>query len=230
MIRLDDKPGDSQMTMKNDRYTPALSYDALTPFYDTVVGLTTREKLFKSALVEQTEIEANHRILDLACGTATLTILLKQNQPQAEIIGVDGDPKILRLAREKAQKTGFKIHFDEGMSFELPYKNELFDRVVSSLFFHHLTRENKLKTLGEVKRVLKPKGEFHIADWGLPANLLMRFSSGLIGLLDGFETTADNFNGLMPKLLTDAGFGAVEETNYFNSLFGTIRLHKATKT
>ena len=115
------------------------------------------------------------------------------------------------------------------MSFDLPYEDESFDRVVSSLFFHHLTRENKLKTLREVKRVLKSNGEFHIADWGLPANLLMKGSSRLIQLLDGSETTADSFNGLLPKLMTDAGFEAVEETNSFNSLFGTIRLHQSRK-
>ncbi len=63
--------------MKNDRYIPALSYDWLTPFYDPVVRLTTRDGVFKKALVEQASIEINHRVLDLACGTATLTILLE---------------------------------------------------------------------------------------------------------------------------------------------------------
>jgi len=59
---------------------------------------------------------------------------------------------------------------------------------------------------------------------------LMKFPSYFIKLFDGSETTADSFDGLLPQLMTDAGFGAVEETNNFNSLFGTIRLHKSTKT
>ena len=90
--------------------------------------------------------------------------MLKRNKPQAEIIGIDGDPKILALAKEKARAGNFEVQFDEGMSFALPYADESFDRVVSSLFFHHLTRENKLKTLREVWRVLKQGGELHIAD------------------------------------------------------------------
>ena len=215
--------------MKNEKYIPALSYDWLTPFYDPIVRLTTRENTFKRELADQARIEANHRVLDLACGTATLTILLKHNQPQAEIIGIDGDAKILEIAKTKAKESGIEIQFDEGMSFDLPYEDDSFDCVVSSLFFHHLTRDNKLKTLREVKRVLKSNGEFHIADWGLPANLLMKGSSRLIQLLDGSETTADSFNGLLPKLMTHAGFEAVEETNSFNSLFGTIRLHQSRK-
>lgn len=215
--------------MNSEKYIPALSYDLLTPFYDTVVRLTTREKLFKDALVAQARIEANDRVLDLACGTGTLTILLKQNQPPAEIVGIDGDPKILALAKEKARAVNFEIRFDEAMSFALPYRNKSFDRVVSSLFFHHLTRENKLKTFGEIKRILKPNGELHVADWGLPANSLMRFASEIIKRFDSPETTADSFDGLLPKLMAEAGFEAIEETNHFNSVFGTIRLHKARK-
>ena len=216
--------------VKKESYIPALSYDLLTPFYDPVVRLTTRESAFKKALIEQSNIKAATRVLDLACGTGTLTVLIKKAAPQAEVFGIDGDPKILKLARKKARAGNFEIKFDEGMSCELPYADESFDCIMSSLFFHHLTRENKLKTFQEVKRVLKQGGEFHVADWGLPADLPMRFASRLIGLLDGFETTADNFNGLLPTLIAEAGFEQIEETNRCNTVFGTIRLHKAQKT
>lgn len=214
--------------MKNERYIPALGYDVLTPFYDTVVGLTTREKIFKEALVEQTNIKANHRVLDLACGSGTLTILLKNHSPQAEIIGVDG-VNILKSAREKARKGNFEIRFDEGMSYDLPYRDASFDRVVSSLFFHHLTRENKQKTFFEINRILKKGGELHIADWGLPANLLMKCASRFIQLLDGFETTADDFKGHLPIFIKEAGFESIEETSLFNTAFGTIRLLRSRK-
>lgn len=215
--------------MKNDKYIPALGYDALTPFYDTVMSGIMREMVFKRALVKQSRIKKNHRVLDLACGSGTLTILLKKTVPEAKIIGIDGDHKILGLAREKARKGNFDIRFDKGMSFALPYSDGSFDRVISSLFFHHMTRENKMKTLDEIKRVLKPRGEFHIADWGKPANPLMKFSSHIIRLLDGFEITADNFKGLLPELIKEKGFAKVEETNSFNTIFGTIRLLKSLK-
>ncbi len=123
--------------MKNEKYIPALSYDWLTPFYDTAVRLTTREKIFKKALVEQAKIKAGHRVLDLACGTGTLTILVKSARSQAAVVGIDGDAKILEIAKTKAKESGVEIQFDEGMSFDLPYEDESFDRVVSSLFFHH---------------------------------------------------------------------------------------------
>jgi len=215
--------------MNNEKYIPALSYDWLTGLYDPVVALTTRESAFKNALANQAGIADGHRVLDLGCGTATLSILTKQKQPNAMIVGIDGDANILDIAKKKAHKAGVDIAFDEGMSFDLPYEDESFDRIVSSLFFHHLSRESKLETLREVNRVLKPDGEFHVADWGQPTNRLMRGASYLIQFLDGFETTADNFNGLLPKLITDAGFSFVKETVHFNSMFGTIRLHKCLR-
>lgn len=215
--------------MKNEKYIPALSYDLLTPFYDPVVRLTTRENAFKKALIEQSNIKAASRVLDLACGTGTLSLMIKTAAPQAEVVGIDGDRKILKIAETKAEKAGIDVRFDEGLSFDLPHAVASFDRIFSSLFFHHLTRENKRKTLGEVKRILKPQGEFHVADFGQPANFLMRLSSEIIKRFDSPETTADSFNGLLPKLIAEAGLEAIEETDHFNSAFGTIRLHKSRK-
>lgn len=216
-------------TDKGQEYIPALGFDSLTPLYDSVVGLTTREKRFKNSLVEQAGLEAGQRALDLGCGTGTLTLLLKQRVPEAEIIGIDGDPKILGIARNKAHVRKAVIRFDHGMSFSLPYADHSFDRVVSSLFLHHLSKQNKRRTLEEVRRVLKDDGEVHIADWGKPANLVMRLTSRVIQLLDGPETTADNFRGRLPAIIAEAGFRDVEETSHFNSLFGTIRLMRAVK-
>ncbi|MGE0129203.1 MAG: class I SAM-dependent methyltransferase [Blastocatellales bacterium] len=216
------------MKTRDEHYIPALSYDWLTFLYDPVVRLTTREAAFKAALLSHARIQSGQHVLDLACGTATLTIAMKQAYPQATVVGIDGDPTILRRAQAKAQRAGVEVKFDEGLSYELPYTDASFDRVLSSLFFHHLTRENKLRTFAEVRRVLKPGGQFHVADWGAPHNALMKLASQGIVWLDG-ATTRDNFAGQLPEFIRQSGFEGIEETQNFNSLFGTIRLHKARK-
>lgn len=216
------------MREQDDRYIPALRYDQLTSYYDPVIRLTTRESAFKSSLLAQSRIYRGHHVLDLACGTATLTIAIKQFHAEATVVGIDGDPAILHQARTKAQRAQVAVQLDEGLSYELPYANESFDRVLSSLFFHHLTPENKRRTLTEVWRVLKPGGEFHIADWGMPQNWLMKLASQGIVRLDG-ATTIDNFAGRLPTFIEQAGFTHVQETSHFNTLFGTIRLHCALK-
>ncbi|MBS1789992.1 MAG: class I SAM-dependent methyltransferase [Acidobacteria bacterium] len=217
------------MRNEDTKYVPALSYDWLTFFYDPVARLTTREKTFKAALIRQAKIADGQRVLDLGCGTGTLTLAAKRKTPGCEITGLDGDPAILKQAAAKARRAGLPIVYDEGMSFALPYADGWFDRVLSSLHFHHLTRESKLKTLAEAHRTLKRGGELHIADWGTPDNLFMRLGSFLVQKFDGIETTADSFNGLLPQFAAQMGFVFVEETSHFNTLFGTIRLLRARK-
>jgi ubiquinone/menaquinone biosynthesis C-methylase UbiE len=187
------------------------------------------ESKFKNRLVEQAGIKAGHRILDLGCGTGTLTILIKKTHPDTEVVGLDGDPKILNIARAKAAKAGVELTFNNAMAFELPYPDASFDRVVSSLVFHHLTRENKVRALEEVFRVLKPYGELHVADWGKPQNLLMRVASLPLRMFDGLETTHDNVKGLLPEMFRKAGFEEVQEATRFMTLFGTLSLYKARK-
>lgn len=208
-------------------YIPALGYDALTALYDPVVALTTRERTFKTALINQARIAGGHRVLDLACGTGTMAVWIKARVPGAEVTGIDGDPKVLARARAKAAAAGAAIRFDEGLSYALPYPDKAFDRVLSSLFFHHLSREDKLRTAREVFRVLRPGGEFHVADWGKAANPLMRVLFYAIQILDGFPNTADNVLGRLPEVFRSAGFGDAAVKGEFSTVFGTMILYQA---
>ena len=218
------------MDKNRNQYIPALKYDWLTPLYDPLLKWTMGEFAFKRQLVRQAGIEKGNRVLDLGCGTATLTLLIKKTHPEAEVVGLDGDLKVLEIAKAKAVKTGLKIALERGMAFELPYPDRSFDRVLSSLVFHHLTRDNKVRTLKEVFRVLKPGGELHVADWGKPQNTLMRVAFLLVQMLDGFNTTADSVNGLLPELFSQAGFEDTQQTDRHITLFGTLALYRARKT
>ncbi len=169
-------------------------------------------------------LEKGHSVLDLGCGTATLTILIKKACPEAEVTGLDGDPKILEIARSKVGE--LDITLGQGMAFELPYPDGSFDRVVSSLVIHHLTRENKMRTFREIFRVLRPGCELHVADLGKPHNALMFLISLIFRRL---EETSDNIKGLLPEMLSETGFEQVEETARFMTAFGTLSLYRARK-
>ena len=130
---------------------------------------------------------------------------------------------------EEADAAGLNIAFDEGWSTSLPFPEGRFDRVLSSLFFHHLDRDGKRAALREVHRVLKPGGELHVADWGAAANPLMRAAFLGIQLLDGFTTTADNVAGRLPEFMRDAGFADVQEARRFSTVFGTMSLYRARR-
>lgn len=216
-------------TELQERYIPALGYRWLTSLYDPVVRWTTRERTFKAALLEQTHLRAGDRVLDLACGTATLTIAAKRIAPDAEIVGLDGDAQILQRAQAKAKAAGLELRFERALSHQIPRPDGSLDVVLSSLFFHHLTRDAKLATFSEVLRVLRPGGWLHVADWGRAANPLMRALFYVVQLLDGFTTTADNVAGRLPEFMRHSGFDEVAETRRFATPLGTISLYAARK-
>ena len=214
------------MNNKSDKYIPAVSFNWLTPLYDPIIQLLFPEKAFRGCLIEQMRIEKGHRVLDIGCGTATLDILIKKGNPDADVVGLDGDQKILGIARAKIEKEGLDIILDKGMAFELSYPDNSFDRVVSSLVFHHLTRENKMRTFNEMFRILKPGGELHAADIGKPQNFIMLIPSHALRFL---EEASENIKGLLPEMFRSAGFTQVEETAKFMTIIGTLSLYKARK-
>jgi ubiquinone/menaquinone biosynthesis C-methylase UbiE len=212
---------------QEQRYVAALRFPALTRFYDPVMRLGTRESEFKRRIVDAVAVPAGARILDLACGTGTLAIMLAKAHPDAAIAAVDGDPEVLRRARAKAHEQQVGIDFDEGLSTALPYADDSFDAVASTFFFHHLDRGSKEATIAEIRRVLKPGGRLHVADWGKPPDPLMAAAFLQVRLLDGFEVTRDNASGELPRIFERGGFTGVRESGRLRTLFGSVSIWDA---
>lgn len=210
-------------------YLPALRFRFLTAAYDPLIRWTTREETFRRRLIEQAGLRPGQRVLDIGCGTGTLALMIKQAELGAEVMGLDADSAMLSQANAKAVATGAEIRFVEGRSDELPYESASFDRVFTSLFFHHLTDGVKRATIAEIARVLRPGGELHVADWGRPSDPVMRVLSWQIRLFDGREPTRANLAGALPVLLEDGGLANASETGRLRTAFGTLALYEAQK-
>ena len=208
------------------RYIPLLSFKWLTPFYDPLLKWVMHEETFKRKLIQQANIQPEMKVLDLGCGTGTLTIMLKQSVPQAKVIGLDGDNEVLIIARSKAIQAGINIQWEQGLAFLLPYPDGSFDRVVSSLVFHHLISENKVSAFQEVFRVLRQGGEFHMVDFGPPHNLYER----ALALFDRWlEEAEDNAKGRLPWMMQSVGLQQIEETFHLTTIFGSLSMLRAIK-
>jgi len=215
--------------MSDTTYIPALRFNWLTKVYDPLIQWTMPEKQFKQDLIEEAGIETEFHVLDFGCGTATLSMMTKSKYPSAFVTGVDVDAEVLAIAQHKLRDFPYLIRLDQYDGMKLPYPDETFDRVISSLVFHHLTPIQKAKALQEIRRVLKFDGELYIADWGKAENSLMRGLFYGVQLLDGFKTTRDNVSGLMPSYLLEAGFLSAKVLKKYRTVFGTLELFRAKK-
>lgn len=214
--------------MSSPSYIPALRYNWLTKFYDFFLGLTFPEKKIKQALINQLQLAGNETILDFGCGTATLSIMLKKQFPGVRVIAIDVDDKILSIAQQKIKKAGVLIELKKYDGEKLPFTGyQYFDKIVSSLVFHHLPTLVKRKIFGQLYKLIKPGGELHIADFGKANTLYTKIAFGIFRRFDGEENTKVNAEGLLPQFIKGGGFNTVEVKEFFNMAFGTVNLIRA---
>jgi len=210
-------------------YIPALKFHWLTKIYDRLISVLMPEKTFKKALLDSANIQTNFQVLDFGVGTATLSIMAYQLNNHVVYHGIDIDHNILEIAKRKIESKNIPINLIHYTGGAMPFEGQSIDRIISSLVFHHLTDEQKILTLKECRRILKPNGTLHIADWGRANNFFMRGLFHIVQLLDGYETTTANVKGNLPTIISNSGFSHVEIKKHFNTLLGTIEIFKISK-
>ena len=210
----------------DDRYVTAAGVRGLTRFYDSIIALTMRERLFRGRLAGQVTagLPDGARIADVGAGTGTFAIMLAAAAPAAEVVGIDGDSEALAIAQGKPGSAA--VEWKPGLAGELPLADQSCDRVVMSLLLHHLDAEGKRAALAECHRVLRPGGRLHIADWGKPQDPLMRAGLFTLAIFDGIR---DHAAGRLPLFVKEAGFPEVEYHDRLRTAWGSLELLSAER-
>ena len=214
---------------KTTSFIPALGYDFLTAYYDMAIKLTMPEKKFRRILVESINPQDDESILEFGFGTGQNLILVKNQNRNIKLTGLDIDPKVKDIANYKLDKNKHSVQLDLYSGNMFPYSDNHFDKIYSCLVFHQLDAYTKTNCLKEIYRVLKTEGELIIADWGKASNLVMRLTFGLVQLLDGFKTTNDNVKGKMLEYISSVGFKNVQITQSINTAIGTFSYFSGRK-
>lgn len=214
-----------------ENYTPALRFHFLTKWFDLFLSSTFPEKEIKQNLIHMCNFDKKNKFeaLDFGCGTLTLSMMVKEQYPNVEITGIDIDKKVLEVAKSKLIKKPFVIdleHFKGGM---LPFPDDKFNIVYSTLVFHHIPDNEKEFYFHEIQRVIKPGGLFVMADFGKPSGILQKIAFALFRRLDGKKNNQANVDGLLPDMIRKSGLKSVRESMHKNTLFGTITFISAYK-
>jgi ubiquinone/menaquinone biosynthesis C-methylase UbiE len=136
----------------------AVSYDPITQ-----LALPPNETWVRQSLIDAIQSRPR-RILDLGCGTGSMTLMLKQAFPDAEVIGLDLSPYMLVVAEHKANQAGVRIQWRHGSAEQTGFPPASFDLISVALLLHETPTAVSRAILRECHRLLTVGGEVLVLD------------------------------------------------------------------
>ena len=108
-------------------------FDNIAPYYDFLNGFLSLgiDNIWRRKAIASIKDRQSNHILDVATGTADLTLEIQKQLPSSDIIGMDLSNEMLTIGRKKIKKRGLdqQITLEQGDSENLSYSNNTFDAV-----------------------------------------------------------------------------------------------------
>lgn len=137
-------------------------------------------------------------VLDLGCGTGSLTFALARRANPRRIIGLDFSPAYIAYAREHNRHS--QVEFQVGDACAMSFPDRTFDRVLALLVLHFVP--NAERAVAEMARTVRPGGVVAAAVWdargGYVANRLF-FDTAAALSAKGNERRARNYTRPMTR-------------------------------
>ncbi len=133
--------------------------------YDVVMVRLTR-RLYQRVIADLATLRLTEgKVLDAGTGPGTLVRELARSLPGLQVYGIDLSEDMIGLARTHARREQLeeRVHFESGDVAHLPYPDQSFDVVVSTISMHHWHELEQ--PLRELYRVLRPGGRVWIYDF-----------------------------------------------------------------
>jgi ubiquinone/menaquinone biosynthesis C-methylase UbiE len=135
--------------------------------YDSYMSEATfgQEQALREITVNLAQVKPGDCILEVGCGTGTLTLAAKQQAgPSGKVFGIDVIPGMIELSQRKAAQAHEDVTFQLGSIDDIPFPENLFDVVLCSFMIFHMSDTTRRKGMAEIHRVLKPMGRLLILD------------------------------------------------------------------
>ena len=146
-------------------------------FYDFVARRPLRRIYRRLAADIAALAPTGAAVLDLGTGPGVLLVELGRTRPDLHLSGIDLSADMVTNASRNLRQTGTSGSVRVGDVTDVPFPEDSFDLIVSSLSLHHWDRPEAAAP--EIARVLRPGGKVVIYDVGLaPFDLLTEAAAG----------------------------------------------------
>ena len=164
-------------------------------FYNALSSSTIFMKHYELAAEDILSHCSQGTLLDIGTGPARLLLKLHQQSPGMRLVGIDSSAAMITQAKQNDAQAGMSefIEIKEGSASRIPFPDQSFDIVVSTVSMHHWKQPEAC--LNEIYRVLKDNSFALIYDIvsNMPKEILEKFSREIGRLrtflfwLHGFE-------------------------------------------
>lgn len=171
------------------------------------------------------------KILDIGCSIGQASMVLKQNNPDAEIVGLDVALPLLRYAHKCASERGVDVTFKQGLAEDTGYEEGSFDAVFSYILFHELPIAVIPNVVKEMYRILRPGGTFTIFEF--PNNYGVQLPPAQRFLIDydsknncepySLDFVESNFLGMLEEAGFELEEGPQTSNPFLQSIIATKR-------
>ncbi|MDG4891525.1 class I SAM-dependent methyltransferase [Mesorhizobium sp. WSM4887] len=139
--------------------------------YEQLMGRWSRRLAPK--FIDFVGLAGGEKILDVGCGTGSLTFELAKSRDLAEIQAIDFSSVFVAAAKER--NTDPRITIEQADATALPFEDNVFDRALALLVLHFVPESGK--AVAEMRRVTRPGGVVAAVVWdhlgGMPAMRMM---------------------------------------------------------
>jgi ubiquinone/menaquinone biosynthesis C-methylase UbiE len=139
--------------------------------YEQLMGRWSQKLAPK--FIEFAGLSSGEKVLDVGCGTGSLTFALAKSPALVEIAAIDFSPVFVEAATRR--NTDPRIKIRQADACALPFENGAFNRALSLLVLHFVPEAGK--AVAEMRRVVKPGGVVAAVVWdhfgGMPGMRMM---------------------------------------------------------
>jgi demethylmenaquinone methyltransferase/2-methoxy-6-polyprenyl-1,4-benzoquinol methylase len=196
-------------------------------------------RLWKRFTLELSAVKAGDRVLDIAGGTADMSVLFAKRVGEGGTIWfTDINNSMLRLGRDHLLDKGLPLPVAQCDAEKLPFPDDYFDCVSVAFGLRNMTHKDL--ALREMRRVLRPGGRLLVLEfskiWKPLQPLYDAYSFKVLPALGKLVVNdADSYRYLaesirlhpsqeeLKQMMEQAGFERVE---YFNLSAGVVALHR----